>query len=87
MIEAIPALIESIGVFQTVFVCLTIAFAFAMVKGQLSRGETPKRTVQNAVTPITCAWGELDRHDLRELRRDVDDIKDRVVRIEDRTTR
>lgn len=87
LIEAIPALIESVGVFQTVLLILSVAFVVAMLKGQLSRGASPKETVQNAVTPLTCAWGEMDRHDLRELRKDVEDIKDRVVRIEDRTGR
>ena len=87
LIEAIPDLIESVGVFQTVLLILSLAFVAAMLKGQITKGDTPRQTVQNAVTPLTCAWGEMDRHDLRELRKDVEDIKDRVVRIEDRTGR
>ena len=87
LIESIPQLIESVGIFQTVLLILSVAFVVAMLKGQITRGDTPKKTVQNAVTPLTCAWGEMDRHRLHELSEKIEDIKDRVVRIEDRTGR
>lgn len=87
LIENIPALIESIGVFQTVFVILTLVFAIAMVKGQLFRGDTPKKPTPKAVPTLPCAWIEMDRHILHEMNRTVEDVRDRVVRIEDRTKR
>ncbi len=86
IIKLIPDLIDRFGAFQTIAIILALAVVVLIVKGRMN-GDSPKEAVQNAVTPMTCAWGEIERSELREIRRKIDDIDERTVRIEDRTKR
>lgn len=80
--ETIAALVdgvERIGIANIVLLFLSGAAAVYFIRNKPQKSDTPvKDTVAGAVTPLTCAFGELSRYQIDELVRDMEKVKDDV---------
>lgn len=91
ILKAIPAWVEAIGIFQTMILILAGVFGLTMAKSMVTKNNSPKQAVADALTPMTCGWGDHEKTglatmktDVTEIRREVEKIGEKVIRIEDR---
>jgi len=63
---------------------LVLVFGAVIVKGKLLKNQTPSETMAHTVAPITCAWGEVERSSLTQMRKDVEYLRDKMIVVEDR---
>ncbi|MEL6467109.1 MAG: hypothetical protein AAFQ58_19275 [Pseudomonadota bacterium] len=86
-IKALGDFVAEVGFFETVVIGLLVLGAGTIVLGKYRRGDSAKQVVQDVVTPVTCAWGDMERSSLSELRKDVDVIRDKITKLEGRLLR